>query len=106
MANTTYYPTLLTEELVKQAESKTPQPRRRYITVLVQMPHLRKYGKNPMMRLTYGADFPVSPGDTVLCPPTRLEPRWTKGTVVELDPGSYRGPVKYVRPINQPTGKR
>lgn len=117
MAKAVYYPTQLTDELAAEtrksfdeivagvaAPSEAAAPRNapkqnRYITVLVNMPHVKKYGKGPTMSLTYGCSFVVVVGDHVLCPPTRLNPKWTRGIVTDLEANGYRGRVKYVAPL-------
>lgn len=72
-----------------------------HITVMLNLPHLAKYGRPTTVELVYGCTFPVAVGDAVLCPPTpRGEPTWTTGVVVALDGRGYKGPVKYVRKIN------
>jgi hypothetical protein len=76
--------------------ARLAKPKKSYITVLVTMPHVKKYGKKPVMSLTYGCSFAVAVGDPVLCPPTRLNPQWTRGIVTDLEGSGYRGPVKYV----------
>jgi hypothetical protein len=60
------------------------------------MPHVQKYGKRAKMSLTYACSFDVAVGDHVLCPPTRLNAKWTPGVVTALNSNGYRGPVKYV----------
>lgn len=73
-------------------------PPDRRVTVLVNMKHLRNYGRGPVCKLTYGCDFPVAVGDTVAVPPTRLNAIWTEGTVIALEADGYSGPVRYVKP--------
>lgn len=71
------------------------------ITVALDLPYMEKYGRNPHVELVYGCGFPVGVGDRVLCPPTpRGDGSWWVGTVVALNGGDYRGPVKYVRPLS------
>lgn len=82
---------------------KSVNPKRRFISVLVVMPHVAKYGQNKVMTLTYGCTFDVKLGDPVWCPPTRLNGAWIKGSVKSLDPTGYNGPVKYVRPFKRTT---
>lgn len=77
-------------------------PQRRFISVLVVMPHVSKYGQKKVMTLTYGCTFEVKVGDPVWCPPTRLNGKWIKGSVKSLDPTGYAGPVKYVGQFNRP----
>lgn len=119
MATPTFYPTTLTDEALAEslkvetqrsfdkivADMKTPpaesvqgraKPKRHFVTVRVTMPHVQRYGKPATMQLTYGCTFDVTVGDTVLCPPTRLNQKWTRGVVVDLDSNGYRGPVKYL----------
>lgn len=84
---------------------KSVNPSRRFITVLVVMPHVGQYNKKKVMTLTYGCTFDVQVGDAVLCPPTRLNKNWTKGSVKSLDGTGYSGPVKYVVPVNKSTPK-
>jgi len=69
------------------------------VTVRVDMPHLKKYGRPSVATLAYGATFDVKPGDMVMCPPTRLNKTWTKGTVIavdELASSDWTGRLKYV----------
>lgn len=70
---------------------------RRLVLVSVNMPHLKQYRRAESQQFVYYADFPVSVGQLVLCPPTKLHPKWTKGVVVKLDPKHYHGYVKPVR---------
>lgn len=74
-------------------------PERNRITVLLDLPHLEKYGHQRTRELVYGCNFPVAVGDQVLCPPTPLCSKWTTGVVTALDGGQYRGRVKHVRKI-------
>jgi hypothetical protein len=90
----------------KRAAQKPAKPKKSYITVRVTMPHVKQYGKPPVMSLTYGCSFVVVVGDQVLCPPTRLNPKWTRGTVTDLKDNGYHGPVKYVAPLGGRGGKR
>lgn len=83
----------------EQAEAR---PERSLITVEVDMPHLSRYGRPTTQTLTYGATFPVALGQIVLCPPTRLNPTWTRGRVVALDSADeYAGRLKYVAPLGR-----
>ena len=69
------------------------------VTVRVDMPHLRKYGRSSVVTLAYGATFDVKAGDAVMCPPTRLNKQWTKGTVIAVDDlvvSDWSGRLKYV----------
>lgn len=70
---------------------------RRLVLVSVDMPHLKQYGRASSQQFVYYADFPVEVGQLVLCPPTKLHSKWTKGVIVKLDPKHYRGYVKPVR---------
>lgn len=88
------------------AAPKTPNPERSFVTVEVEMPHLARYGRPTTMTLVYGANFPVKLGQRVLCPPTRLNPKWSHGTVVALDAGGYTGRVKYLAPMGRRPQKR
>lgn len=45
---------------------------------------------------TYGCRFPVEPGDSVLCPPSRLSPQPFVGIVMATDASNYTGPLKYL----------
>jgi hypothetical protein len=122
MAKPTFYPTTLTEDLAVNSREETryqfdtivadltapvadSNPRvsdaklRTFVTVRVNMPHVAKYGKPSIMELTYGCSFVVRVGDRVLCPPTRLNPKWTTGVVKDLAANGYRGPVKYIAPL-------
>lgn len=82
---------------VHTAQQAMEQADRHLVSVEVTMPHVQKYGKATTMTLLYGAKFPVRPGMKVLCPPTRLNGKWTIGRVVAIDePGSYTGKIKYV----------
>lgn len=81
------------------------------VTVRVEMPHVAKYGKNPVMDLTYASSQAVRVGQTVLCPPTRVHDKWTRGTVLGVYaadsaeagtlPSDYRGRIKYIKPLPQ-----
>lgn len=82
-------------------DERAARPDRVFVTVRVVMPHVKKYGKDPVMELTYGCTSPLEVGDTVLCPPTRVHPSWTRGTVVSLHDNGYRGRVKYVKPLRR-----
>ncbi len=79
------------------------KPGHSLVAVRVEMPHVAQYGKKSTMDLTYGCSSPVAVGDTVLCPPTRLNQKWTRGTVLavhhDVDAAGYRGRVKYVKPL-------
>jgi hypothetical protein len=74
-------------------------PEKNRISVLLDLPHLEKYGHQRTRELVYGCNFPVAVGDQVLCPPTPLCSKWTTGVVTGLDGGQYRGRVKHVRKI-------
>lgn len=75
-------------------------PKKNRITVMLDLPHLKKYGRNPTRELVYGCTFKVAIGDLVSCPPTpRGKNKWTTGMVVALDGGHYKGPVKFVKKI-------
>lgn len=76
-------------------------PPGRRILVQANLPHLRNYARDPHPALSYGCDFPVALGDTVLVPPTPKDVRWTEGLVVGLGPSDYHGPVKAVKPKEQ-----
>ena len=81
-------------------ERESPENNR--ITVMVDMPHVRKYGHRETTReLVYGCSFPVKKGDTVLCPPTPRNKKWSTGVVVSLDGRGYKGRVKYVKKNNK-----
>lgn len=71
------------------------------IMVQADLPYLRNFGRNPKPSLSYGCDFPVAVGDTVLVPPTPKDVRWTEGVVTRLGPSDYLGPVKSVKPKEQ-----
>lgn len=80
--------------------STAQMPKRKRITVMLDLPHLKKYGREPTRELVYGCNFKVSVGDLVSCPPTpRGKNKWTTGMVVALDGGHYRGAVKFVKKI-------
>jgi hypothetical protein len=114
MSTSTLHQTTLTEEVATEKQqtfdaivagmvarseavaARSSKAEKRYITVLVTMPHVKKYGQKPTMSLTYGCSFAVTVGDQVLCPPTRLHAKWTRGVVTNLEGSGYRGPVKYV----------
>ena len=72
------------------------------ILVKANLQYLRNYARDPHPALSYGCDFPVALGDTVLVPPTPKDTRLTEWTVVGLGPSDYRGPVKSVRPKETP----
>lgn len=77
---------------------KEPKPKRRRISVMVNMEHVSHYGhEDTMMELTYGCDFEVKVGDTVECPPSNYWPHWRTGVVTALDVTGYKGRVKNVR---------
>lgn len=71
------------------------------ITVLLDLPHLKQYGHDPTRELTYGCNFEVKVGDQVRCPPTPFHNKWTVGLVVGLSANGYKGPVKYVKPMEK-----
>lgn len=80
--------------------SAAQMPKKHRITVMLDLPHLKKYGREPTRELVYGCSFKVAVGDLVSCPPTpRGKNKWTTGIVVALDGGHYRGPVKFVRKL-------
>lgn len=78
-------------------------PDKNRITVLLELPHLKKFGRNPTRELVYGCTFEVALGDIVSCPPTPHYGKWTTGIVVALNGDGYRGRVKYVRKIKKPS---
>lgn len=80
---------------------KRAVPGKNRITVLLDLPHLEKYGHQRTRELVYGCNFPVAVGDQVLCPPTPLYSKWTTGVITALDGRQYRGRVKYVRKIKK-----
>lgn len=82
---------------------KASMPEKNRITVLLDLPHLRRYGHQPTRELVYGCNFAVAVGDLVSCPPTPLNNTWTTGVVTALNGGGYRGRVKYVRKIKPET---
>lgn len=73
--------------------------RRSRITVLLELPHLKRYNRDPVVELTYGCNFAVDIGDRVLCPPTPRYRAWTTGVVMALHGSGYKGRVKYVKQI-------
>lgn len=77
-------------------------PPGRRIMVQANLPYLRNYARDPHPALSYGCDFPVALGDTVLLPPTPKDVRWTEGIVTGLGPSDYKGPVKNARPKEKP----
>lgn len=74
-------------------------PEKNRISVLLDLPHLEKYGHQRTHELVYGCNFAVVVGDQVLCPPTPLYSKWTTGVVTALDGGRFRGRVKHVREV-------
>lgn len=74
------------------------------VTILLVLPHLADFDRDPTVELVYGCKFPVGLGDLVLCPPTPMTDHWTPGVVVSLLGKHYSGRVKYVKPYerNQP----
>lgn len=80
------------------------RPENDRITVLLDLPHLKKYGRESTRELVYGCSFPVAVGDQVRCPPTPLYSKWTTGVVTALSGRQYRGRVKYVRKIKTKGG--
>lgn len=88
------------------AEAVARTPGHSLVTVEVTMDHLAEYGRPKTVRLAYGAKFFVHVGQHVLCPPTRLNSKWTRGKVVAInEPGDYAGRVKYVAPLGRRTKK-
>lgn len=85
----------------------TPQqavghPDTHLVTVEVTMPHVGRYGRETTMTLVYGARFPVRPGMRVLCPPTRLNDKWSIGRVVAIDEQTdYTGKIKYIAQLGR-----
>lgn len=77
------------------------KPKHDRITVMLDLPHLKRYGHQTTRELTYGCSFPVQVGDVVRCPPTPLYGHWTTGVVTALEANGYRGRVKYVRKIKE-----
>lgn len=79
------------------------------VVVRVEMPHVAKYGKDPVMDLTYASSQAVRPGQTVLVPPTRINDKWSRGKVLAVHaadsaeastlPDGYRGRIKYIKPL-------
>lgn len=88
-------------EIVKPDARNKPKHDR--ITVMVELPHLKRYGHQPTREMTYGCSFPVQVGDLVRCPPTPLYGHWTTGVVTALEANGYCGRVKYVRKIKDST---
>lgn len=78
-------------------------PDKNRITVMLDLPHMKKFGRNPTMELVYGCNFKVAAGDLVSCPPTPRNGKWTTGIVVALNGNGYRGRVKNVRKIKKPS---
>lgn len=72
-------------------------PKKNRITVMLDLPHLAKYGRTPTRELTYGCNFKVAVGDLVMCPPTPLHHQWTTGMVTALTHNGYKGRVKFVK---------
>lgn len=89
------------EEITKNVSISSPDNREKpaedRIVVLINFPHLEKYGHESTRELVYGCSFSVKVGDLVSCPPTRLHPKRTNGVVISLGNNGYKGPVKYVR---------
>ncbi|MFJ2662630.1 hypothetical protein [Arthrobacter koreensis] len=83
--------------------STARMPDKNRITVMLDLPHLKKYGRNPTKELVYGCNFKVAVGDLVSCPPTPRNGKWTTGIVVALNGNGYRGPAKNVRKIKKPS---
>lgn len=92
----------LVRNFVALEMGSSPLPEDVRITVLLELPHLAKYGRETTVELVYGCTFLVEVGDAVLCPPTpRGSNTWTTGVVTALDGKGYEGPVKYVRKIEK-----
>src|SRR5699024_5886344 len=51
------------------------------VQVQVDMRHLRNYGRESKVHLSYGCTFPVALGDQVRVPPPPQDQRWLMGTV-------------------------
>ena len=71
------------------------------VQVQVDMRHLRNYGRESKVHLSYGCTFPVALGDQVRVPPPPQDQRWLVGTVVGLGYSDYTGPVRDVRPMEE-----
>lgn len=84
--------------VIEVSTAKVPDKNR--ITVLLELPHLARFGRETTVELVYGCTFAVAVGDPVACPPTTHNSTWTTGVVTALDGGRYRGRVKHVRKIN------
>lgn len=90
---------MTTTQTQTQSQShETVKPASQLILVRVRMGHVSRYRRDPEMTLLYQCSFPVTVGTTVLVPPTRLYPKWQRGTVVRVDAdrGDYRGRIKGV----------
>lgn len=83
--------------------STAQMPDKNRITVMLDLPHMKKYGREPTLELVYGCNFAVSIGDLVSCPPTPRKSSWTTGMVVALDGGNYKGRVKHVKKLRNST---
>lgn len=81
--------------------STARMPDKNRITVMLDLPHMKQFGRNPAMGLVYGCNFKVAVGDLVSCPPTPRNGKWTTGIVVALNGNGYRGRVKNVRRIKK-----
>lgn len=79
--------------------STARMPDRNRITVMLDLPYLKRFGREPTRELVYGCNFKVAVGDLVSCPPTPHKSTWTTGIVVALNGNGYRGRVKNVRKI-------
>lgn len=90
----TYY--VNTVEMAQQRHDTT------IVTVEVYTPHSANNPKLVRRILLYGAKFPVRVGQTVLVPPTQLQPKWSRGKIIATDATTkYRGKIKYVAPLGR-----
>lgn len=92
-------PLTLESTRVKVVPEGSQEPKSDRVVVLINFPHLEKYGHESTRELVYGCGFSVKVGDLVSCPPTKLHPKRTTGVVISLSSNGYRGPVKYVRKV-------
>lgn len=84
-------------------QTRTRQATSQLVLVQVRMDHVTKYQREPFMTLLYRCTFPVVVGTTVLVPPTRLHPKWQRGTIVRVgvDRDGYTGRIKPVSPLGR-----
>lgn len=88
------------DEIIRRILAADPEPiPARRVLVEAYLPHVKKYGHNPTLRMVYmwrGGKLAL--GDLVLCPPTPLRNSAFTGVIVSLDASNhpYKGPAKHI----------